>query len=394
MSRLVIFENPGEIDPRLISTFGVNVKESDSAIGFFGTGLKYALAILVREGCAVTIWSGLTRYEFGKRVEEIRGKPFEFVTMNGEPMGFTTEVGKKWQLWMAYRELYCNAQDEGGRCDEADTEPDPEAGLTRVIVSGDAFTAVRRDHWRYFIGGEPMIVTPNIEIHDRHGAGVYFRGVLVGTAGAKPTRYTYNLRTAVELTEDRTLKDQWTVSYEIARAVVTSDNRDFIRACVNNGDLYHEGGVDYDWDFKPSAAFMEVMESLVLDRVASANQSAIKAFKKNATTKTAPKTIVLNPVEVKMLEKARAFCARLGFEITYPVSVVESLGTEILGMAADETIYVSHRAFMMGTKTVAGTLIEEFIHLKHGLSDCTRGLQNYLLDRLVSMGELQIGEPL
>lgn len=51
----VIFENPGEIDPRMISTFGVNVKENDSAIGFFGTGLKYAIAILLRNHHRISI---------------------------------------------------------------------------------------------------------------------------------------------------------------------------------------------------------------------------------------------------------------------------------------------------------------------------------------------------
>jgi hypothetical protein len=49
---------------------------------------------------------------------------------------------------------------------------------------------------------------------------------------------------------------------------------------------------------------------------------------------------------------------------------------------------------MVGTKTVAGTLIEEFIHLKHGLADESRDLQNFLLDRLVSLGEEMQGAPL
>ena len=58
MARTIIFENPGEIDPVAIITFGINVKESDHPIGFFGTGLKYALAILLREGQPITIQSG------------------------------------------------------------------------------------------------------------------------------------------------------------------------------------------------------------------------------------------------------------------------------------------------------------------------------------------------
>lgn len=41
---MLTFHNPGELDPRLITTFGVSIKESTNPIGYFGTGLKYALA--------------------------------------------------------------------------------------------------------------------------------------------------------------------------------------------------------------------------------------------------------------------------------------------------------------------------------------------------------------
>ena len=47
---MIVFENPGEIDIRSISTFGVSVKEGDNPIGFFGTGLKYAIVVLLRTG--------------------------------------------------------------------------------------------------------------------------------------------------------------------------------------------------------------------------------------------------------------------------------------------------------------------------------------------------------
>lgn len=47
---MIIFRNAGTIDPKSITTFGVSSKENPGAIGFFGTGLKYALAILLRHG--------------------------------------------------------------------------------------------------------------------------------------------------------------------------------------------------------------------------------------------------------------------------------------------------------------------------------------------------------
>src|SRR5262245_54522643 len=40
----LVFSNPGILDINLVKLLGVSVQESDSAIGFFGTGLKYAIA--------------------------------------------------------------------------------------------------------------------------------------------------------------------------------------------------------------------------------------------------------------------------------------------------------------------------------------------------------------
>ena len=52
---MLIFTNPGIIDPRSISTFGVNAKASTNPIGHFGTGLKYAIATILRNDGSITI---------------------------------------------------------------------------------------------------------------------------------------------------------------------------------------------------------------------------------------------------------------------------------------------------------------------------------------------------
>lgn len=44
--------------------------------------------------------------------------------------------------------------------------------------------------------------------------------------------------------------------------------------------------------------------------------------------------------------------------------------------------------------SLASTLIEEYLHLRHGWHDLTRELQNFLFDKLVSLGEEIAGEPL
>ena len=94
---MIVFENKGELDIRAIKTFGVNSKDNPaSAIGYFGTGLKYALAILLRAKHVVTIITGGKKYTFGVVTSKIRNYSFDIVTMNGEELGFTTELGKDW----------------------------------------------------------------------------------------------------------------------------------------------------------------------------------------------------------------------------------------------------------------------------------------------------------
>jgi len=54
---MIILKNKGEIEIETITTMGVNVKECDSPIGFFGTGLKFAIATFLREGIAFALGS-------------------------------------------------------------------------------------------------------------------------------------------------------------------------------------------------------------------------------------------------------------------------------------------------------------------------------------------------
>ena len=52
MTRAVAFRTPGLIPIEAFTSTGVNVKIHDNPIGHFGTGLKYAVAVLLREAGA------------------------------------------------------------------------------------------------------------------------------------------------------------------------------------------------------------------------------------------------------------------------------------------------------------------------------------------------------
>jgi hypothetical protein len=395
----VIFENDGEIDAAAIRTFGVSVKQGDNPIGFFGTGLKYALAILLRTGHSVAIQSGLEKHRFALKDVTIRGETFQVVTMNRRELGFTTQVGKTWELWMAYRELYCNCKDEGGSVFIADQPPKPVSGKTRIIVGGDDFLAEHDRRSTFILLGEPMLKLDNCEVYVGESRGVFYRGILVHRLPkAEVSRFTYNVTRAVDLTEDRTAKHPFMFPHMIAASILTAEDESFLNDVLAVDNKYYEHHFDFQdtvWGSKPAQPFLNMVEKLTRHAAGRTSLSAQTVYRTAKREKLAPATTTLVGVESETLVKAVQFCHGLGFPVdAYPIIVTDALGPNILGMAENERIYVSRLAFMQGTKRVAGTLIEEFIHLRYRYEDETRGMQEFLLDRLVSLGEQMHGSAL
>ena len=399
---MIEFKNDGEIDIRSISTFGVSVKEGANPIGFFGTGLKYAIAVLLRTGHKVKIYSGLQVVDFDLSIETVRGESFEFVTMaidGGEPtpIGFTTQLGKQWELWMAYREIACNAKDENGGGIYTQTMPEPESGTTKIIITGDAFEGVFAQGYLYILEDEPAFTVGTTEIRTRSGRDFFYRGVRVDRFD-KPAIYTYNVNSKIELTEDRTVKSQYEPRLEITRAIMRSDNQKFIRNVLTAGDGSMESQLDFHGlGIAPSETFLKVIGECVTDRMTKVNASAMKVWQDATKKSFAPREILLTKIQLVSLNRALDFCEKIGFSIrgAYPIQIVESLGEGCLGLAENQTIYIAERVFHLGgTKQLASTLIEEYLHLRHGWKDLTRELQSFLFEKLVSVGEELVGEPL
>jgi hypothetical protein len=399
---MIVFENAGEIDVLAISTFGVSAKEGDSPIGFFGTGLKYAIAVLLREGVSITIYSGRDVIEFDVLADNMRGKKFDFVRMsvdggNPQPIGFTTELGKQWEMWMAYREIACNCKDENGRTYRANDWPAPETGKTKIIVKGASFEEVHAKSHFYILEDQPQFTIDDIEVRSRPGTGFYYRGVRVHEFGQSGL-FTYNDLSTVELTEDRTVKDQYVPAYHVARAILQSSDRLFLRQVLIADENTFEGHLDFHgWGVSPSAEFLSVTGDCMADRMLKVNRTAMKVWKDATKKNFTPREINLTAVQRMSLERALDFCERIGFQIrgSYPIKFVESLGEGGLGLAQDETIFIAERVLHMGgTKQLASTLIEEYVHLRHGWKDMTRELQTFLFDKLVSVGEELVGSPL
>jgi hypothetical protein len=327
---------------------------------------------------------------------------FDFIAVskngaNPESIGFTTELGKNWELWMAYREIVCNCKDENGTHAYSSTAPDPAADKTQIIVVGQDFEQVYAVGHIYVLDATPSFIENGMEIYKRNGEGFFYRGVRVHSFEL-PGIYTYNNITKMSLTEDRTLKDQGYAMYNPALCILKSKNKSFIRDCLLADDNYIESKFDYDgWiHCAPSDEFLEVVGECISDKSFNCNSSAQKVWEKSTQKKFSPKEHKVTSVQKKSIEKAILFCKGLGFDVAqYNIVFVETLGMGGLGLAKDNTIFIAERVFTLGgSKQLASTLIEEYLHLKHGYKDMTRELQSYLFDKVVSLGEELQGEPL
>ena len=176
------------------------------------------------------------------------------------------------------------------------------------------------------------------------------------------------------------------------------DDAQLIRNIVVAADDTLESQFDFKgWSTTPSETFLRVVESAQSNRMLKVNQSAMAVWKDNTRSTFRPRETTLTKVQLMSLNKALDFCETIGFNIRgqYPIKVVESLGEGGLGLAQDETIFIAERVFHLGgSKQLASTLIEEYLHLRHGWADMTRELQSFLFDKVVSLGEELQGEPL
>lgn len=265
---MLIFKNPGLIPEAAITTMGVNAKLIDNPIGQFGTGLKYAIAIILRGGGKINIYRGKKALEFGIKAQTIRDKDFKIVTMNGKPLGFTDQVGLNWKPWMAYRELFSNCRDEGGSIQQIvySGEELGKAKETWIVVEWPELEKIHDNRHQIVLPTEALYTLKGVEVHPGvDGEHIYYKKIRVLDLTPK-SRFTYSLIDEWLLTEDRTLLYPSLVPGRIATAIITSTNRAFLRQVLSDEHVkeYWEGKINYQivQNVVPSVEFLEVADEL------------------------------------------------------------------------------------------------------------------------------------
>lgn len=405
---MLVFSTPGLIDIRAIKTFGVSAKNHGNPIGRFGTGLKYAIAIFLREGHEVEMFSDNKHYKFELKDIEMRGKEFKIITMNDEELPFTTHLGSHWALWQAFRELYCNTIDERGETDFVDyVNTEDTSDKTIFIVKGRMAQELYLDRHNTVLNlkDDTVIGTSgHVDVYDRPSRYAYYRGIRV-MEFAKPALFTYNIIGEADITEDRTLTHPSTEVYKFPMAIAQMNSPVNIRkalvACRDFAEStfsYH--GLDNYDQKSPTACFLETLASEFNRNNDQLNVSA-RHYHQKLINSSAPKNfevLTLNEVQTAQLERAKKVLSKMYPDFNdYAIMIVKTLGQQTMGMADPQTntMIISARCFEMGTKYLTATLMEEFFHLKTGYEDLTRALQTYLFDQVTTMIETYaIKEPI
>lgn len=240
---VVQFRTPGLIPLEAFDTMGISAKVGDHPIGRFGTGLKYAVAVILREGGTIRLFRDGTEYEFYLSKMDFRGKEFQRVKMRrknglgkwltGRTMPFTTQLGRDWKLWQAYRELESNTRDEGGttsvfypaddnifRSLEEQMEDGRGVGTTIEVDCPGFSDCVDAEY--VFLDTDRLsrvFRSPKVDIYDAPSEYLYYRGIRVYEL-RYPSLFTYDFgEGVVSLTEDRTIGNLWSVMWDLAHII-------------------------------------------------------------------------------------------------------------------------------------------------------------------------------
>jgi hypothetical protein len=397
----IVFETPTLFDPKMLLFLGVSVKESKSPIGFFGTGLKYAIACILRMKGTIEILIGKDqRLTFKESKQTFRKVEKDVIICHGieqhkVTLPFTLDYGQKWKPWQVYRELWSNTYDENGYVYNVndDFQIEPKADTTFIIVHCNQLEDVHLS--KSFLFKKTDLEThEGIQINtDGKQIGAYYKSIHVaqGLGGTgKPLKYAYNFMDSVDLSEDRMAADTYSLRARVGSMICQGcDDEALIEKMISRDEVqdHDESTFDFNW-CTPSEEFLKVCRKITDKDEDGLVFSAKKCFQDYCGT-AIESLIPPTDLQKKMMEKALAFLKKCGVDVTYPIVISKSLANNLLGKADREgdRIILSKRAFDQGTKSLASTIYEEHIHILYGLDDCTRAMQQYLFDQLISSWE-------
>ncbi|HQW95604.1 MAG TPA: hypothetical protein PLU58_07370 [Saprospiraceae bacterium] len=415
MKKYIKISSLGEVDAKAFTLLGASSKRNDtSKIGQWGSGLKYAIAYLLRNNIELKVFSSYKEIKITKKADDFRGEALDIIVVDGVATSLTTGMGFDWKPWYVIREIYCNAIDEGSHdIGIVDTAEPVEDHTVFYFEATDEFKEVLNNWDNYFSSGRKDLV-----YHDKNANAIFTggEGLIVYRKGIQcyhsPQRCIFNYDLdQVEINESRTLKSEWDFSYYLHKFLKPITDVGVLSLILRNiCNSYEESSL---WDDNISL-FSDQWIDAIEDRVLVPREmtgfwqeemlklhtlilpnSLIKGLKGKFGDKVVIigestksdihfKAVEINQRQSDMLKKANEFLSISGYVIKAEINVVRFSKPLILGQAKDEKILLSEKAFDMGIKKLVAVMIEEQEHLINGFSDETKDFQNQLINRLIT----------
>jgi len=436
--KYILIQNEGEIEINSFELIGASTKRNDSTkIGFFGSGLKYSIAYMMRNNISFRVFTGENEIVFTKKPETLRDQSFDRICINGLPTSYTTTMGPTWtEDWFILREIYCNAVDEG-KYDIVNNveEVHPAAGRTRIYIEQTDKLQKVINNWDACFADErePLFITGNIytsvlgaktgrqqmKVYNKTSGVIFRKNIRVHS---KDYNFDYGFDD-VAINEDRTAQHPSYLSYAIQEAMTSFQNEDWITAILRDGSNDKPG---YEYISMCAATWFEATASdkwieyskkylLVVREKAGKYPEIIRQDRRECLTipysvaakikKDIPAVTILGmgtvignssyeeiertPKMDFLLKEVLSSLSQMKYHITYDIKIVDFDDDKVLGQASfkDKIILLSNKVFDLGRREIALTLIEETEHIQSGKEDESREFQSHLINRWLTTME-------
>lgn len=445
MKKYILIQNDGEIETNSFELIGASTKRGDKGkIGFFGSGLKYSIAYMMRNSIDFKIFSGENEMVFTTIDETLKDQVFQRICINGKPTSYTVTMGATWtEDWFVLREIYCNAIDEGTCQLVRETEiVQPAAGKTRIYVElTEKLNALQLEWDSYFtedreplfvankiytcyLSSEGGVTEQKVKVLQKTKGVLFRRGIRVSHHDKMLYDYDVDF---VDINEDRTAKSPNAMTFVFCDLFAQFINEDWVKNVLRSGKVEKS---DVSWEYDSidtesrSAYSTEWIRFsnenlLVVEEISGKFSEEISKSKREVfliPSRLArfmkvklPAIVILgmgtsvdNTFMTEMeptakmsflLKEVLASLSEMKYEVPYDITVVQFENPDVLGKADvnNKKIYIGDRTFDMGRREIALTLMEETEHIKAVAMDETRRFQNHIFSQWLTALENQNG---
>lgn len=419
MANYLKIQSQGEIEIEAFTLIGASSKRNDtSKIGYFGSGLKYSIASMLRNNIGFKIFQGEKEIIFDVVEKTFRNEKYKAISVNGQETSMTTTMGgSDWDIPFApFREIFSNALDEDDSVVlEQTNDIFGSSGKTTILIENTpAISDFYKNFHEYFCANNPNVLHSNkyISIYPAasNGKVKLFRKGILCYENEEKSIFSYN-SPEFSINESRVLSSTHSAKLYIGLGLKMCNNHHVIKTLIekmqggNAGYFEHE--LNFEWSgqfneewynvcknlkFVPAEVVMFCKPSQLYGRIILPKSLLVPLYRQfedldvfglsekgkgiNYVVENEPNEILTNKViDAMAILSGTRYKNRLNdINIVY----AHFIDKNVLGLAENGKIILSTKLDSEDVPYIAKIIIEENEHNITGFSDETREFQNHL----------------